>query len=102
MFARTNAPAPVTEVRAVIALFLSEIKQRGEGSGKLREAEQIGGPGFPQVIYAGNAEPVPVIFLDQDQMIVILISVEKKTVVGKVPEPSREKRKVCAADFPYL
>lgn len=53
------------------------------------------------IIDSRDAQPVMAVLFDQEQMVVIVISVEEKAVVGQMPVPSGQARHFRTPDLLY-
>ena len=91
--------APVSKVFLWTALVIRELQGIIVGIGKLRKTKQSGGSGFPGIIDAWDTKPVMAVLFDQEQMVIIVISVEQEAVVGKVPVLPRQDRHLRTLDL---
>lgn len=80
----------MAEICFVVPLIFGEPEHWGVGAGKLREAEQVCRPCFADIIDTGDAEPYMPVFFRENEMVIIMVSVEEEAVVGQEPEPPRQ------------
>lgn len=90
LFLGVKVTAPVAEIRFIVALPGLKVQHRGIGAGELWKTEQVGGPGFTDIVDPGNAKPYMTIFFYKEEMVIIMIAVKEKAVVGKKPETPGE------------
>ena len=62
------------------------------GFGELRKTKQLRSSGFSWRVDSRNSEPVTPIFFYQEKVVIVVIYVEEKAVISKVPAAAGEDR----------
>ena len=87
------------EVRGVTALFFFQPDAVCVRTGEAWEAKEVRGPRLVLVIDTRDPEPQPSVLFNEDEMAVIVITVQQENVLGQRPEAPGKKRDVFPPDL---